>query len=58
MKQLLTAKIFHIGVACTDAGEGRAQDAAGFAKLGGSATIVSVSRPVIRPYMETEGFNP
>jgi len=31
MNRLLMAKISHIGVACTDAGEGREQDAASFA---------------------------
>jgi len=44
MNRLLMAKISHICVACTDAGEGREQDAVSFANLGGSPTIACVSR--------------
>ena len=54
MNRLLMAKIFHLCVACTDAGEGREQDAASFVNLAGSATIGGVSRPV---YTVTERFN-
>ena len=46
MNRLLLVKISHICVACTDAGEGREQDAVSFANLGGSPTIACVSRPV------------
>jgi len=45
------AKIFHLCVACTDAGEGREQDAVSFVNLAGSPTIGGVSRLELKNFI-------